>query len=71
MSKQMTLKSGKKVTLVEMSVDEFDKCMDSIEFTMQGDQAVIKNQFSSSTMWIRAGVKKVDDKFINSLYLHD
>ena len=63
MSKQMTLKSGKKVTLVEMSVDEFDKCMDSIEFTMQGDQAVIKNQFSSSTMWIRAGVKKVDDKF--------
>ena len=49
MSKQMTLKSGKKVTLVEMSVD----------------------QFSSSTMWIRAGVKKVDDKFIKSLSVED
>ena len=49
MSKQMTLKSGKKVTLVEMSVDEF----------------------ASSTMWIRAGVKKVDDKFIKSLSVED
>ena len=71
MSKKITLKSGKKATLKEMSVDDFDKCMDSIEFTMQGDQAVIKNQFSSSTMWIRAGVEKADDKFIKSLSIDD
>ena len=30
MSKKITLKSGVKATLVEMSVDEFDKCMEYV-----------------------------------------
>ena len=29
--KTVTLKSGKKATLKEMSVDEFDNCMDAIQ----------------------------------------
>ena len=69
--KTVTLKSGKKATLKEMSVDEFDKCMDSIQFENRDGEMVLKNQFSLSTMWIRNGVEGVDDKFIKSLYLED
>ena len=69
--KKLTPKSGKKATLKEMSVDEFDNCMDSIKFEMNGDEAVLKNQFALSTMWIRAGIENCDDKFIKSLSIED
>jgi len=73
--KTVTLKSGKKATLKEMSVDEFDKCMDAVELetkTVDGEeQTIIKNQFSVSTMWIRKGVEKSTDKFIKSLSIED
>lgn len=69
--KTVTLKSGKKATLKEMSVDEFDKCMDSIQFENRDGEMVLKNQFSLSTMWIREGVEKADDKFIKSLSVED
>ena len=69
--KKLTLTSGKKATLKEMSVDEFDTCMDCIQFEMNGSEATIKNQFSTSTMWIRAGVEKCNDKFIKSLSVQD
>ena len=69
--KTVTLKSGKKATLKELSVDEFDKCMDSIQFENRDGEMVLKNQFSLSTMWIRNGVEGVDDKFIKSLSLED
>lgn len=69
--KTVTLKSGKKATLKEMSVDEFDKCMDAIQFDNKDGEMVLKNQFSLSTMWIREGVEKADDKFIKSLSVED
>tara|TARA_Y100001937_G_scaffold65085_1_gene89078 strand:+ start:306 stop:569 length:264 start_codon:yes stop_codon:yes gene_type:complete len=71
MSKKITLKSGVKATLVEMSVDAFDKCMDSIQFEEIDGQQVIKNQFGLSTLWIRNGVEGADDKFIKSLSIND
>lgn len=71
MSKKITLKSGNKATLVEMSVDAFDKCMDSVCFEEVDGQSVIKNQFALSTLWIRNGVKGADDKFIKSLSIND
>jgi len=71
MSKKITLKSGKKATLIEMSVDSFDECMDSVRFEEKDGQVVIKNQFALSTLWIRSGVKDVDDKFIKSLSIED
>jgi len=71
MSKKITLKSGKKATLLEMSVDSFDKCMDSIQFENVDGQSVIKNQFALSTLWIRNGVDGADDKFIKSLSIND
>jgi len=71
MSKKITLKSGKKATLIEMSVDAFDQCMDSIQFEEVNGQSIIKNQFALSTQWIRSGVKDADDKFIKSLSIED
>jgi hypothetical protein len=54
-----------------MSVDAFDKCMDSVQFEEVDGQSVIKNQFALSTLWIRNGVKGADDKFIKSLSIND
>jgi len=71
MSKKITLKSGKKATLIEMSVDSFDKCMDAVQFEEVNGQSVIKNQFALSTLWIRNGVDGADDKFIKSLSIED
>ena len=71
MSKKITLKSGKKATLIEMSVDVFDECMDSIVYEQNGSDIVIKNQFSLSTKWIRNGVEGADDKFIKSLSMEE
>tara|TARA_B100000963_G_C22530248_1_gene627268 strand:- start:277 stop:540 length:264 start_codon:yes stop_codon:yes gene_type:complete len=71
MSKKITLKSGVKATLIEMSVDAFDKCMDSVRFEKVDGQSVIKNQFALSTLWIRNGVDGADDKFIKSLSIND
>lgn len=71
MSKKITLKSGKKATLIEMSVDAFDQCMDSIQFEEVNGQSIIKNQFALSTQWIRNGVENADDKFIKSLSIED
>ena len=71
MSKKITLKSGVKATLIEMSVDAFDKCMDSIEVVQQDEGLMIKNQFRVSTLWIRSGVEGADDKFIKSLSIED
>jgi len=71
MSKKITLKSGKKATLIEMSVDVFDECMDSIVYEQNGSDIVIKNQFSLSTKWIRNGIDGADDKFIKSLSMED
>ena len=71
MSKKITLKSGKKATLIEMSVDVFDECMDSIVYEQNGSAIIIKNQFSLSTKWIRNGVEGADDKFIKSLSMED
>jgi|TARA_R110002074_G_scaffold378681_1_gene556591 hypothetical protein len=71
MAKKITLKSGKKATLKEMSVDSFDECMDAVRFEEVDGQSIIKNQFGLSTLWIRNGVEKADDKYIKTLSIND
>jgi len=71
MSKKITLKSGVKATLVEMSIDKFYECIDAVEFEVKNNETIIKNQFALSTKWIRNGVDKSDDKFIKSLSIDD
>ena len=71
MAKKITLKSGKKATLKEMSVDSFDECMDAVRFEEVDGQSIIKNQFGLSTLWIRNGVEKADDRYIKTLSIND
>ena len=75
MSKKITLKSGKKATLIQMSVDDFDSCMDAVQIETKvvdgKEEPVIKNQFSISTLWIRKGVKGATDKFIRGLSIEE
>jgi|TARA_R100001463_G_scaffold14047_1_gene37210 flagellar biosynthesis component FlhA len=71
MAKKITLKSGKKATLKEMSVDKFDECMDAVRFEEVDGQSIVKNQFGLSTLWIRNGVEKADDKYIKTLSIND
>lgn len=75
MTKKITLKSGKKATLKEMSVDSFDECMDSVQIETKiidgKEESTIKNQFSVSTLWIRKGIKESTDKFIKSLSIEE
>ena len=68
MAKKITRKGDIECTLVEMSVDTFDQCMDSVQFENKNGETVVKNQFSLSTLWIRKGCKEgKNDKFIKSL----
>ena len=71
MTKKITLKRGKNAPLLEMSVDKFDECMDYIRYDQKDGEITIKNQFSLSTMWIRSGVDKANDKFIKALSMED
>ncbi len=75
MTKKITLKSGKKATLIDMSVDTFDQCMDSVSIETKiidgKEESIVKNQFSLSTLWIRNGCKEGKDKFIKSLSIQD
>lgn len=66
--KKFKLKSGKEVVLLEMSVDDIDKCQDatSIIFDKEGNQ-ILKGINAARTLWIRKGIKSAPDKFIKSL----
>jgi len=64
----MKLKSGKEVSLVDMSVDDMDYCNDLKRFAQEVDGFItVYNVNKSNTAWIRKGVKNSDDKFIKSL----
>ena len=64
----MKLKSGKEITLNDMSVDDMDYCNDLKRFAQEVDGFItVYNVNKSNTAWIRKGVKNSDDKFIKSL----
>lgn len=64
----MKLKSGIKVELKEMSVDDIDFCNDLPQMRYEGNEIVaITNLAKARTAWIRKGVKGADDKFIKGL----
>ena len=64
----MKLKSGLKVELKEMSVDDIDFCNDLPQMRYEGNEIVaITNLAKARTAWIRKGVKGADDDFIKAL----
>ena len=71
---EVKLKSGKKIKLKDVSIDERDEMLDSVqyEFDVKGEPAGVRMMHSTMTKWIRLGVKgDTSDKFIKTLTLDD
>ena len=68
---KIKLKSGKEVVLNDLTVDERDELLDSVNYDSSKDGIKIKMIHSTMTKFIRLGVKGSDDKFIKSLTFAD
>ena len=71
---EIKLKSGKKVKLKDVSIDERDEMLDSVQYEMDSDGNVgqIKMMHSTMTKWIRIGLEgDTSDKFLKTLTLED
>ena len=71
---EIKLKSGKKIKLKDVSVDERDEMLDSVQYdyTKDGEVLGVKMMHSTMTKWIRIGVDgDTSDKFLKTLTLQD
>ena len=66
---KVKLQSGREIVIEDLSVDERDELMDSVVHNenKDGSYGSLKNPNATMTKFIRAGIKKADDKFIKSL----
>jgi hypothetical protein len=70
--KEVTLSSGKKAKVREMSVDDIDYCNDIPQLVYDGDEVkTIRNLSKARTAWLRKGIEDCDDKFIKSMSEED
>ena len=62
--KNVELKSGRKIELKEMSVDEVDFCQDiaQIVYNEEGEVSTVRGVSKSRTAWIRRGLAGGDFK---------
>ena len=68
------LKSGLKVKIKDVSLDERDEMLDSVEyqFNEKGEPAGVKMMHSTITKWIRLGLDgDTSDEFIKKLSFED
>ena len=68
------LKSGKKVKIKDISLDERDGMLDSLEmdYTKEGESTVIKAPHSTMTKWFRLALEEgSSDEFILSLKMEE
>ena len=71
---EFKLKSGKKIKLKDVSIDERDEMLDSVQYEMDSDGNVgqIKMMHSTMTKWVRIGIDgDTSDKFLKTLTLED
>ena len=71
---EFKLKSGKKIKLKDVSIDDRDEMLDSVEYQYddKGKAKGMKMMNSTMTKWIRLGVDgDTSDKFLKSLTLSD
>ena len=71
---EFKLESGKKIKLKDVSIDERDEMLDSVEYQYdeKGSPTGVKMMHSTMTKWIRLGVDgDTSDKFLKSLTLKD
>lgn len=64
MSKKVTLESGRKVQIKEMSVDDIDFCNDitTIVYDDAGGVSAVKGISKARTAWLRRGIEGGDFK---------
>ena len=69
---KVKLESGKEIELKDLSVDERDELLDSVEYDMDGDSIKVKMMHSTMTKFIRIGLKgSITDKFLKELSFAD
>ena len=71
---EIKLESGKKIKLKDVSIDERDEMLDSVQYELDSDGNVgqIKMMHSTMTKWIRIGLEgDTSDKFLKTLTLED
>ena len=71
---EFKLESGSKIKLKDVSIDERDEMLDSVQYEMDSDGNVgqIKMMHSTMTKWIRIGLDgDTSDKFLKTLTLED
>ena len=71
---EFKLESGKKIKLKDVSIDERDEMLDSVEYQYdaKGNPKGMKMMNTTMTKWIRLGVDgDTSDKFLKSLTLSD
>ena len=67
---KLKLKSGREVGMKDISLDERDEMLDSVEYVYndKGDVSGVKMMHSTITKWLRFGLNgKADDKYILGL----
>ena len=71
---EFKLESGSKIKLKDVSIDERDEMLDSVEYQYdeKGSPKGMKMMTTTMTKWIRVGVDgDTSDKFLKSLTLGD
>ena len=71
---EFKLESGKKIKLKDVSIDERDEMLDSVQYQYdeKGSPKGMKMMNTTMTKWIRVGVDgDTSDKFLKSLSLED
>jgi hypothetical protein len=71
---EIQLKSGKKIKLKDVSIDERDELFDSVDYQYdkKGNPKGMKMMNTTVTKWIRIGVDgDTSDKFLKTLSLED
>ena len=69
---EIKLKDGQKFNVKNITLDERDELLDSIQYDNDGDNIKIKMMHSTMTKFIRTGVKgNIADKFLKELSFAD
>ena len=71
---EIKLKSEKKIKLKDVSIDERDEMLDSVQYNINSDGSIggVKMMHSTMTKWIRTAVQgDTSDKFLKTLTLED
>jgi len=71
---EFKLESGSKIKLKDVSIDERDEMLDSVQYEMdsEGNVGQIKLMHSTMTKWIRIGLDgDTSDEFLKTLTLED